>query len=124
MDNATLMSGTALGRPTWDAPANGRVMPVTSGSPGDGVEEEAKKRARKAPAEQPSLEKIEALRAQINANSRSRLQIERAEDAGRFIYRILDPQTGETVRQWPPEKYVELVAYLRGREGGLVDMTA
>jgi flagellar protein FlaG len=123
MDNATLMSGTALARPAWDAIANGRVTPVTSGSPGDAMESDARKKTREASAALPSLEKIEEMRAAINASSRSRLQIERAEDAGRFIYRILDPATGETVRQWPPEKYVELVAYLRGREGGLVDKT-
>lgn len=121
MDNATLMSGTALARPSWDAIASGRVTPATRGSQGDGMESDARKKTRLVPQEQPKIEQIEAMRAAINASSRSRLQIERAEDAGRFIYRILDPDTGETVRQWPPEKYVELVAYLRGREGGLVD---
>jgi uncharacterized FlaG/YvyC family protein len=121
MDNATLMSGTALARPAWDSLANGRVTPVTSGSPGDAMESDARKKTREASAALPSLEKIEEMRAAINASSRSRLQIERAEEAGRFIYRIFDPATGQVMRQWPPENYVELVAYLRGREGGLVD---
>jgi flagellar protein FlaG len=121
MDNATLMSGTALARPAWDSLANGRVTPVTSGSPGDAMESEARKKTRQIPLEQPRVEQIEEMRAAINASSRSRLQIERAEEAGRFIYRIFDPATGQVMRQWPPENYVELVAYLRGREGGLVD---
>ena len=124
MDNATLMSGTALARPTWDASANQRIAPVTSGSQGEAMESDARKKTRQASETIASIEMIEAMRAQINANSRSRLQIERAEDAGRFIYRIFDPATGETVRQWPPEKYVELVAYLRGREGGILDERA
>ncbi len=118
------MSGTALARTTWDASATGQVTPVSSGSPNEAMESEARKKSRREAEELPSVEQIEALRAEINASSRSRLQIERAEDAGRFIYRIFDPETGETVRQWPPEKYVELVAYLRGREGGLVDERA
>ncbi len=88
------------------------------------MESDARKKTRTASETIPSIEMIEAMRAEINANSRSRLQIERAENAGRFIYRILDPATGETVRQWPPEKYVELVAYLRGREGGILDKRA
>ncbi len=87
------------------------------------MESEARKKTRLIPQDQPRVEQIEAMRAEINANSRSRLQIERAEDAGRFIYRLFDPETGEVMRQWPPEKYVELVAYLRGREGGLIDRT-
>lgn len=121
MNNATLMSGTALARPAWDAIASGRVTPATSGSQGDAMESEARKKTRLVPQEQPKIDQIEAMRAQINANSRTRLQIERAEEAGRYIYRLFDPATGETMRQWPPEKYVELVAYLRGREGGLLD---
>ena len=123
MDFATLMSGTALARPAWDAIANGRVAPVTSGSQGEAAESQARQKTRELTVERPKVEQIEAMRAEINANSRSRLQIEREEDAGRFIYRIFDPATGELMRQWPPERYVELVAYLRGREGGLVDRT-
>ena len=124
MDNATLMSGTALSRPTWDASGKGASDPVTSGSQGEAQEAKARETKREASNAIPSVDQIEVLRAEINASSRSRLQIERAEEAGRFIYRIFDPETGETVRQWPPEKYVELVAYLRGREGGLVDERA
>ena len=69
-------------------------------------------------------DRIEELRAEINANSRSRLSIDREGSKGQFIYRIVDPETGETMRQWPPEKYVELVAYLRDQSGGLLDQHA
>lgn len=64
------------------------------------------------------------MRDEINRNARNKLQIDRAEDNGRFIYRILDPDTGETMRQWPPEKYLELVEYLSDKRGGLVDESA
>ena len=87
------------------------------------MESQARKKTRELPVERPKVEQIEAMRAEINANSRSRLKIERAEESNQFIYRLFDPATGEVMRQWPPEKYVELVAYLRGREGGLVDKT-
>jgi uncharacterized FlaG/YvyC family protein len=56
------------------------------------------------------VELIERLRGDVNTSARSKLLIDRDEEAGRFIYRVLDPETGETMRQWPPEQYLELVA--------------
>jgi len=67
------------------------------------------------------VERIEALRDKINANSRTRLQIDREEDSGKFIYKLFDPETGEVMRQWPPEKYVDLIAFLKDQQGGVVD---
>ncbi len=64
------------------------------------------------------------MRDAINKSARNRLQIDRADENGRFIYRILDPDTGETMRQWPPERYLELVEYLNDKRGGLVDERA
>ena len=67
------------------------------------------------------VERIEAMREKINANSRTRLQIDREEESGQFIYRLFDPETGEVMRQWPPEKYVDLIAFLKDQQGGVVD---
>ena len=80
--------------------------------------------AAPAPIQKPSIERIEAMRDAINKSARNRLQIDRAGDTGRFIYRMLDPDTGETMRQWPPDSYLDLVAYLNDRRGGLVDRSA
>ena len=70
------------------------------------------------------IEIIEAARSEIAAQSRSRLQIEREEGAGRYIYRLQDMQTGEVVRQWPPDSYIDLIAFLEEKRGGLVDQSA
>jgi len=70
------------------------------------------------------IELIERLRGEVKASARSKLLIDRDEEAGRFIYRMLDPETGETMRQWPPERYLDLVAYLREQSGGLINETA
>ncbi|WP_107712786.1 flagellar protein FlaG [Oceanicaulis sp.] len=67
------------------------------------------------------LERIEALRERVNASLRTRLQIDREEESGQFIYRLFDPETGEVMRQWPPEKYMDLVAFLKDQQGGVVD---
>ncbi len=53
--------------------------------------------------------------------SNSKLQIEQDRETGTFIYRSVDPNTGEILRQWPPEKLLELRASLTEMEGLLFD---
>jgi flagellar protein FlaG len=54
----------------------------------------------------------------------SKLQIEQDEETGAFIYRSVDPETGEVLRQWPSEDILKLRASLRDMEGLLVDKKA
>ena len=37
---------------------------------------------------------------------------------------MVDQDTGETVRRWPPEKHADLLEYLRTRQAGLIDRLA
>lgn len=67
---------------------------------------------------------IEQMRAELSANARTRLQIERDEDGESFIYKLMDPETGETLRRWPPESFGDLVSFLQGQDGGLVNEQA
>ncbi len=122
-DIATLMSGTALSSPEWAANASRTQGSEQRGSKGDKPIETAVKAAIGKALPQ-TVDKIEALRDQLDASARSRLLIDREERAGRFIYRILNPDTGETMRQWPPEGYLDLIAYLRDGQGGLLDQRA
>src|SRR5258706_16247258 len=55
--------------------------------------------------------------------SNSKLQIEQDKTSGTFVYRSVDPDTGEIISQWPPEKLIELRQYLKEMEGVLVDKT-
>jgi flagellar protein FlaG len=122
-DIATLMSGTALSSPEWAANAEGALRPGQRGLKGDDpVQALVKAAAGKALPK--TVDKIEAMRAQLDVSGRSRLLIDREDRAGRFIYRILNPDTGETMRQWPPEGYLDLIAYLRDGQGGLLDQRA
>jgi uncharacterized FlaG/YvyC family protein len=123
MDIAKLMSGSAIARSAMmaeDEIVIRKLKPAPPAKP----EPVAQSEDTAKEDERAVVERIEAMRADINANSRSRLQIDREGDAGRFVYRILDPDTGETMRQWPPKKYLELVAYLRDQQGGLVNERA
>lgn len=54
----------------------------------------------------------------------SRLTIEKHEDAGVYVYRLVDGDTGSVVRQWPQQELVDLREYLRTRQAGLVDERA
>ena len=53
--------------------------------------------------------------------SNTKLQIEHNKETGTFIYRSIDPETGEVVRQWPPEQLLELREHLAEMEGLLLD---
>lgn len=118
-----LMSGTALSTPDRTANAEARLTVPRRGLNSDDLLAAAAKPAAGKPLPK-TVDKIEAMRAQLDVSGRSRLLIDREESAGRFIYRILNPDTGETMRQWPPEGYLDLIAYLRDGQGGLLDQRA
>ena len=51
----------------------------------------------------------------------SRLQIVQDKETGAYIYRSIDPATGDVIRQWPPEQLLALRADLKTMEGLLFD---
>lgn len=53
--------------------------------------------------------------------SNSKLQIEHDKETGTFIYRSVDPETGEVLRQWPPEQLLKLREHLAEMQGMLFD---
>ncbi|WP_323762769.1 flagellar protein FlaG [Maricaulis sp.] len=80
---------------------------------------------RSAPGRNASPERtadIERLAAETLSNSR--LKILQDDASGEYIYLLIDQDTGETVRRWPPEKHGDLMEYLRTRSAGIVDQKA
>ena len=65
---------------------------------------------------------VERLAAQTLKNSR--LKIEQDQTSGSFVYFLIDQDTGEEVRRWPPEKHGELMEFLRTQRAGLLDKSA
>ncbi|HYM18728.1 MAG TPA: flagellar protein FlaG [Micropepsaceae bacterium] len=53
--------------------------------------------------------------------SNSKLQIVQDKTTGTYIYRAVDPQTGEVISQYPSEELVKLHDYLAEMSGMLVD---
>jgi flagellar protein FlaG len=74
-------------------------------------------RTQRVEALEAAVEKL--IRRGLPANTK--LQIEQDKDTGTFIYRSIDPETGEVVRQWPPEELLKLREHLAEIEGLLVD---
>ena len=56
--------------------------------------------------------------------SNSKLQVEKDKELGTYIYRAINPDTGEIIMQWPPEKLLQMREYLKEMEGLLVDTKA
>jgi uncharacterized FlaG/YvyC family protein len=50
-----------------------------------------------------------------------RLSISFDKEAGRFVYRGVDRETGEVVRQYPPEEIIDQIAAIREYAGVIVD---
>jgi uncharacterized FlaG/YvyC family protein len=90
-----------------------RVLPVEKQSA-------APKAAKRASAE--LVAELERLSRDVLSNSR--LSIQRETASGDFVYLMIDKDTGETVRRWPPETHDDLVEYLRTFKAGLVNKTA
>lgn len=54
-------------------------------------------------------------------NTNVRLSIAEDEETGRFVFRTVDRQTGEVLRQWPEEEILEVLQILSQIGGLLVD---
>ena len=85
------------------------------------VQEVDRSAAAGRPPEERAVE-VERIAAEALANSR--LKILQDITSGEYIYLLVDQDTGETVRRWPPEKHADLMEFLRTRTAGLLDQRA
>ena len=51
----------------------------------------------------------------------TKLRIDKDDDTGRFIYKSVDTESGEVIKQFPPETILELISQYRSLEGLVVD---
>ena len=49
------------------------------------------------------------------------MQISKDDDTGRFVYKSVDVETGEVVRQFPPEEVLNFISRFREAAGLLID---
>jgi flagellar protein FlaG len=101
--------GTAQSRPQ-DSPASPSAANRATDLPPD----------QRLLALQATVEKL--LKKALPGNSK--LQIVRDKDTGSFIYRSVDPETGDVIAQYPSEQIIKLRSHMRDMEGMLVDTHA
>jgi uncharacterized FlaG/YvyC family protein len=53
--------------------------------------------------------------------SNTRLRIDHDDEANSFVYKAVDPKTGEVLNQFPPEQILKVVAFFRKTQGIVVD---
>lgn len=57
----------------------------------------------------------------FGSQAETSLQISQDEETGRFVYRSVDVETGEVVRQFPPEEVLNFITRFREAAGLLID---
>lgn len=71
-----------------------------------------------------SSERRKVLETAVSAQqeeTKGRFVIEQDKETGKFIQKIVDPDTGEVLEQWPDEKLLELAKSMGEAYGLLVD---
>lgn len=92
------------------------VQPAGSGS--DGVTPQV----AKDPFEQAAAV-LEDFIPEVEQIPNTRLRIDKDDETGRFVYYSVDDESGEVIRQFPPENILKFLSYYRGLEGLLLDDT-
>jgi flagellar protein FlaG len=63
----------------------------------------------------PDIERaVEQIRAFLSESKRE-LTFERDEDSGKTVIKVIDPASGEVIRQFPPEELLKIAAILESR---------
>jgi uncharacterized FlaG/YvyC family protein len=104
---------------TREALAEQNKMRATRVAPGQESDDSASFTER---SPEDRIAEIDELAASALKNSR--LSIERDESSGDIIYYMVDQDTGEEVRRWPPESRADLTEFLRSSRAGLIDKSA
>ena len=92
----------------------------------DGAERKLHAEAPKEQAPDPLERANEILNDTLGAQepANSRLRVELDEGSGRFIYKSVDAETGEVIRQYPPEQVLRRLAFYRELQGLTVNEKA
>jgi flagellar protein FlaG len=70
-----------------------------------------------------AAELLEEFIPEFEQTSDTHLRIDKDEETGRFVYYNVDKESGEVVRQFPPENILKFLSYYRGLEGLILDDT-
>lgn len=94
-------------------PADQSVQAAGKVEKDDGVKENALARVEKALSE-----------AFGESFANVRLEVEKHEDSGRFVYKAVNKESGQVERQFPSEDMLKILSRYEGRDGKFLDDTA
>lgn len=84
---------------------------------------EATRTTRSLPEEVPPQQDLEKLVEELSdlvQSVRRELRFSVDDESGRTVIRVIDSDTGETIRQIPPEEVLTLLERLRDQQAGLI----
>lgn len=84
----------------------------------------ARREAAESPEAAPEGRAVEEAVVRLNATMQAlsiRLKFERHEAAGQFMVRVIEEDSGEVIREIPPERTLDMVAYLKRVAGIILD---
>jgi flagellar protein FlaG len=100
---------SALQLPPRDKAENAGQEERRPADPGEGAEP----RIRAQDSRVARIDQLQRMAEEAFSADNLKLSIKYNKEAGRFVYRGLDPTTGEVVREYPPEEVLERMARLR-----------
>ncbi len=98
--------------------------PEKSGAPSAEALTQSKGTEQNVAAGSPLEKAAKALEQFIPENEQipnTRLRIDRDDETGRFVYLNIDNESGEVIKQFPPESILEFLSYYREVAGLTVD---
>ena len=111
-----VLQGVDIGNPKGTArpgnvedPASGKGVPVQENLP------------ERPPVFAPRLENLKAEINRFLRESRSSVRFSIDEDLERIIVKVVDGETGETIRQYPPSEIIGVMKRLKEMRGVLFD---
>lgn len=105
-----------------DSNGTGRV---TSSGPPAATAAPSKGGETLAPGQDPLVKAAQAIEEFVpEKGPTTKLRIDKDDDTGRFVYKSVDAESGEVIKQFPPETILELISQYRSLEGLVVDNDA
>jgi len=127
MDSMTIQSATTVGRPR-DQQAKHEVDGAANTGPERALQDEMGPARESAPTESAAVANDEALlrateelERRLAAIERHQLDIRYSEEDQRYVVRVLDRESGDVVREIPPERLLEASRQLNELRGLLFD---
>ncbi len=102
--------------------SNGAGSNATSGATATAAEISPRETENLVRGEDPLVKAAETIQEFVpQEGPETELRIDKDDETGRFVYKSVDKESGEVIKQFPPETILELISQYRSLEGLVVD---